>query len=388
MNKTASRSIAKKAISFKGNSYNYMEWAGAFGDIGTLIPFALAYITILKINPVGLLLAFGITNIVAGLYYKTPVPIQPMKAIGASTVAQPGFFTPEVVFGSGLATGVIWLILGITGIIGRVAALAKKPIVQGIMMGLGFTFIINGIQSMQKDLVLSVVALVVSFVLFGNKKIPLMFLLLAMGIITSFFLHPSLFGDIQHSFGFHLPKFALSQLTWPDMVKGSLLLALPQIPLTLGNGIIALSAMNNELFPNHLVTEKKIAVSTGLMNLLVPFIGGVPMCHGAGGMAGHVRFGARTGGALVVLGSIIILVALFFSNGINKLLLLFPTSILGIILFFAGLELAMTAMPNAKNKKELYVAIVTAGFAMWNMGVAFVAGLLLYTAIEKRLTKI
>ncbi len=91
-------------------------------------------------------------------------------------------------------------------------------------------------------------------------------------------------------------------------------LTLPQIPLTLGNAMIAIVDMNNDLFPDRKVTEKKMAVSQGIMNLVAPIFGGVPMCHGAGGMAGHVRFGAKTGGALVILGSILVLIGLFFSD--------------------------------------------------------------------------
>ena len=68
------------------NLYNKMEWAGAFGDIGTLIPFVVAYITIVKVEPLGLLFMFGIC--LAGFtdfYYRTPLPVQPMKAIGGGS---------------------------------------------------------------------------------------------------------------------------------------------------------------------------------------------------------------------------------------------------------------------------------------------------------------
>jgi hypothetical protein len=94
----------------------------------------------------------------------------------------------------------------------------------------------------------------------------------------------------------------LGSLTLNDFIVGTIFLALPQVPLTLGNAVIAITEENNRLFPNRPVNESKISTSTGLMNLLSASVGGVPMCHGAGGMAGHVQFGARTGGALVILG--------------------------------------------------------------------------------------
>jgi len=99
------------------NLYTRLEWAGAFGDIGTLIPFVVAYITIVGIDPLGLLFMFGISKIAAGFYYKTPIPIQPMKAIGAAAIA--GGVSPSMLFGAGLTTGLFWLILGATGMVKR-----------------------------------------------------------------------------------------------------------------------------------------------------------------------------------------------------------------------------------------------------------------------------
>jgi len=100
------------------NRFDRMEWAGAFGDLGTPIPFVVAYISLLEMDPYGVLLAFGVAKIVSGLYYKTPFPVQPMKAIGAvatTQAAQTVSITPHAVYGAGLVTSAIWLVLGITG---------------------------------------------------------------------------------------------------------------------------------------------------------------------------------------------------------------------------------------------------------------------------------
>ena len=97
------------------NRYNKMEWAGAFGDIGTLIPFVVAYITIVKVEPLGLLFMFGICLLASGFYYRTPLPVQPMKAIGAAAIA--GGISPAALFGSGITTGIFWFFAGTTGAI-------------------------------------------------------------------------------------------------------------------------------------------------------------------------------------------------------------------------------------------------------------------------------
>lgn len=156
-----------------------------------------------------------------------------------------------------------------------------------------------------------------------------------------------------------------------------MLLALPQVPLTLGNGIIALAAENNDLFPERPVTVRKVALSTALMNLISPFAGGIPMCHGAGGMAGHVRFGARTGGATVILGLILLGLALIFGRSLPLRLQLFPPAVLGIVMFLAGVELVSSARDFGQGKGDLFLLAITTGLAVWNAGAALLAGIAL-----------
>lgn len=380
--------IAEGVIKVKAkNLYNRMEWAGAFGDVGTLIPFVVAYITIVKVEPLGLLLMFGIALLASGLYYRTPLPIQPMKAIGAAAVA--GGISPAALFGSGLTTGLFWLLFGVSGAIRPISKLATRPVVRGIMLGLGLSFMVDGVNRMRTAPILAGIALVVTYLLLTNPKIPAMFILLIIGIVSAVIMDPQLISELATiHIGFKLPVFSLSAMTWNDLLVGTLLFTLPQIPLTLGNAVIAITAENNELFPDRPVTEKKIAISQGIMNLIAPIFGGVPMCHGAGGMAGHVRFGAKTGGALVILGSLLVLIALFFSDSVALFFKIFPNAVLGVILFFAGSELAIVIRDIGDKKSDFYVMLIVAAFAMWNMGVAFLVGVILDNLLRKGWLKI
>ncbi len=369
------------------NLYNKMEWAGAFGDIGTLIPFVVAYITIVKVEPLGLLFMFGVCLLAAGFYYRTPIPIQPMKAIGAAAIA--GGISPAALFGSGLTTGLFWLAAGATGAIRPVAKLATKPVVRGIMLGLGLSFMVDGIHRMQTAPVLAGIALVVTYILLANPRVPAMFVLLVIGVGSAVIMNPQISAELAKiHIGFKLPVFSIPMITWNDLVIGTLLFTIPQIPLTLGNAVIAIAAENNELFPDRQVTERQIAVSQGVINLVSPLLGGVPLCHGAGGMAGHVRFGARTGGAPVILGSMLVLIALFFSDSVAVIFKIFPNAILGVILFFAGSELAMVVKDIGEKKSDFYVMLIVAAFAMWHMGVAFLVGIILDNSLRKGWIKI
>lgn len=371
----------------RGNRYDRMEWAGAFGDLGTLIPFIVAYISLLKMDPYGVLLAFGIAKIVSGLYYKTPFPIQPMKAIGAvatTQAAQTITITPNAVYGAGIVTGVIWLLLGLTGAAKKVADIVSRPVAIGIVMGLGFSFMLEGVKMMSSNWLLGGAALLGTMLLLSNRVVPVMFLLLIFGALVAVVQDSALLAELAAiSAEFKLPSFTLGSMTMQEFVVGTVFLALPQIPLTLGNAVLAITEENNRLFPDRPVTEKKVAISTGIMNLLGPVIGGVPMCHGAGGMAGHVRFGARTGGSLVILGALILVIALLFSSSVETIFRIFPAPVLGVILFLTGAQLALGSCDFGKNKNDRFVTLITAACAIWNIGLAFVIGVVTYHLLKR-----
>ncbi|MET1082589.1 MAG: putative sulfate/molybdate transporter, partial [Burkholderiales bacterium] len=372
-----------------GLRFGLMELAGAFGDLGTLVPFLVAYITLAHVDPYGMLLGFGVAMIAAGLYFRTPFPVQPMKAIGAvaTTNAAHGvaLTNPNVVYAAGLASGVIWLVLGTTGLANRVAQIMGRPVGQGIVLGLGFSFMLDGVEMAATGWALGAAGVVVTLALLKSRHVPAMLVLLALGIAVTVVQDPQVLGRLAGlEAGFRAPTWTLGSLTWNDVVVGTLFLALPQVPLTLGNAVVATTTQNNWLFPEKPVTEKQVAISTGIMNLLGPAVGAVPMCHGAGGMAGQVRFGARSGGAPVILGVILLALALFFSTSIETLMLLFPKPILGVILFFAGSELAVGAF-NLEDisRGERFIFYTVAALTVWNVGVAFLFGAAVYALYRR-----
>lgn len=361
--------------------FDRMEWAGSFGDLGTFIPFVVAYIAVVKVDPFGILLSFGAAMIACGLYYQTPFPVQPMKAIGAvaaTQAAQTATITPATLYGASLATGIIWLALGLTGTAKYLARLVPRFVVIGIVLGLGMGFMLQGVRSMSDGWIIAAVGLTGTVLLLTNRALPAMFLLLLFGMICGAVRNPGLLQNLLVARpGLRLPGFALGGVTWHDLLIGTTLLALPQLPLTLGNAIIAIREENNRLFPDRAVGENTVAASTGLMNLASAALGGVPMCHGAGGMAGHVAFGARTGGAPIILGILLVSLAFFFSGSVSALFELVAQPALGVILFLTGAQLALGSCDFSKDKGERFITLAVAAFSMWNVGLAFLAGLAL-----------
>jgi len=361
------------------NRFDRMEWAGAFGDLGTLIPFVVAYIGMVGMDPFGILFAFGVSLILCGVYFRTPMPIQPMKAAGAvaaTQAAQTAVITPAVVVGASLATGVIWLILGMTGAARRIALLVPRYVVVGIVLGLGMAFMLEGVRMMATGWGLATIGLLGTLLLLTNRSIPAMFALLLFGGVCGLIAEPSLLQKLgEATIEFRTPSFAPTELTWKDFGLGLVFLALPQLPLTLGNAIIGTAEENNRLFPDRPTDENRLSASTGVLNLFGASVGGIPMCHGAGGMAAHVAFGARTGGATIILGVFLLLLALFLSGSVEALFTILPKSILGVILFITGAQLALGSCDFSKDKGERFITLVTAAFCVWNVGLGFLAGM-------------
>jgi MFS superfamily sulfate permease-like transporter len=363
------------------NRFDRMEWAGAFGDLGTLIPFVVAYIAVVKMPPFGVLFSMGVAMLASGLYYRTPFPVQPMKAIGAvaaTQAAQTATITQNTVYAASLVTGLAWLLLGLSGAAHRVGSWVPRCIVVGIVLGLGMGFMLEGIRMMSAGWLMAAFGSIGTLLLLKSRAFPAMFVLLMFGVVCGYVQNPAILAALAAvKIQFHMPSVTLFNISYEDLLIGGALLALPQLPLTLGNAVIAITEENNRLFPDRRVSENQVATSTGVMNSMSAVFGGVPMCHGAGGMAGHVAFGARSGGAPIILAIILLLAAFFLSDSVGVILELFPRAVLGVILFLTGAQLALGSCEFSKNKEERFITLVTAAFSMWNVGLAFVAGLLL-----------
>jgi MFS superfamily sulfate permease-like transporter len=371
------------------NEFDRSEIAGAFGDLGTLVPFVVGYITIVGVDPQAALLSFGGAAIATGLYFKTPMPVQPMKAIATAAITQAGAITVGMVWISTVLTAVLWFALGVTGAVGLIAKLTRKPVVRGLSLGLGLAFIVEGARFMREAPVVAAVGLAMTLLLLARPTVPAMVVLLVYGVSVALWFDATLLREVVAL----QPSFRIPSPTWPstsiaDIGQVVFVLVLPQAALTVGNAVIATSDEHNRLFPERPVTVRELAFDHAALNTFAAAVGGVPMCRGAGGMAGHVRFGARTGGSLVILGVALLAVALFFSESVAVLFRLFPPAVLGVILLLGGLELAGAKGSEQFEGWERVVMVLTAGLSLVNVGVGYAVGIVLYYACARGLVRL
>lgn len=213
------------------------------------------------------------------------------------------------------------------------------------------------------------------------SAIPSALIVFILGLVLCFVRDPSIFNDIK----FGPSRFHILKLTWDDFKVGFLRGAVPQIPLSVLNSVIAVCKLSGDLFPGTELSATSVSVSVGLMNLVGCWFGAMPVCHGAGGLAGQYRFGGRSGLSVVFLGLGKLVLALLFGNSFVRILRTFPVGILGVLLLFAGIELAM-ASRDMNSKEESFVMLVCAAVSLTGSSAAlgFVCGIVLYLLLKLR----
>ena len=383
----------------RGLSFNRMEFSGALGDLGTLLPIVVAMILINKLSPTAVFLSFGLFYLFTGFFYRLPVPVQPLKAVGAIAIAYPAVITESVIGASGIIFGAFLLFLSITGTVDKIAKLFTQPVIRGIQLALGLVFLRKGVELiLQKNLFISgvpgmfsefninliigLVVFILVLVLLDNKKLPAALAALIVGITAGLALGGT--SGLRLSMG--PTDIRLITPTLADFWTAFIMLILPQIPLTIGNACVGVADTCYSLFPNNPLLSKAkagtFALSMGLVNFPAGFLGAVPMCHGTGGLAAHYRFGARTGGAPVMIGMLFVIVALAFGELGFALFATIPNSVLGVLLIFAGLELC-PLVRSLKANEEYFVALLITGISLavpnmaWAFGIGIIADLII-----------
>jgi SulP family sulfate permease len=380
--------------------FNRLEFAGSLGDLGTLLPIAIGLIFVNGLNPTGLFLSVGIFYIFSGIYYGVTVPVQPMKVIGAYAIATA--MTASQITASGFLIGGILLIIGASGAIKMISRYIPLSVVRGVQLSTGTLLMIQGIKFMLGTskmqiisaavepyltignigfipigIIIGLVGGVLTLLLLENKKIPAGLVVVGGGLGLGL-----IFGTResleQLNIGIHLPKLLpFGWPTGPDFTFALLALVLPQIPMTLGNAVIAYADLSGQYFGDQSkkVTYRASCITMALANFISSFIGGMPLCHGAGGLAAHYRFGARTAGSNLLIGVIFLFLAIFLGGDSLAIFYLLPLSVLGILLLFTGGQLAMTIM-DLQSRKDYFVVLVMMGITLAsNLAAGFLVGI-------------
>ncbi|CAN7065876.1 hypothetical protein Bca4012_102385 [Brassica carinata] len=407
------------------------ELSGAVGDLGTFIPIVLTLTLVSNLDLSATLIFTGFYNIATGLLFDIPMPVQPMKSIAAVAVSETPHLTPSQIAAAGASTAATLLLLGATGAMSFLYNIIPLPVVRGVQLSQGLQFAFTAIKYVRYDydtatlkpsssprswlgldgLILALAALLFIILSTGSgtdrdcagdgdfaesssnetqsrhrrrlrflSSIPSALIVFLVGLVLCFIRDPSIFKDLK----FGPSKFKILKITWEDWKVGFVRAAIPQIPLSVLNSVIAVCKLSNDLFDKEL-SATTVSVSVGVMNLIGCWFGAMPVCHGAGGLAGQYRFGARSGLSVIFLGVGKLIVGLVFGNSFVRILSQFPIGILGVLLLFAGIELAM-ASKDMNTKEDSFIMLVCAAVSMTGSSAAlgFGCGVVLYLLLKLR----
>jgi sulfate permease, SulP family len=362
--------------------FDRAELAGAVGDLGVLVPIAVALIVKNGLTPTAVLLPAGVLYVVAGLVYRLPVPVQPLKAFGAIAIAH-GFGADDIAAGA-LLMGAIFLTLGASGLLDWVAKVFPHPIIRGIQLSVGLLFcqmawkLVSAPPKAFTDhrhsiwwLGIVTVVVIAAALLLRRRQITLVFLVIAVVAMVLTF---------HGSFRFGPSAVHAPHLSWAAFSAAAVALVLPQFPLSFANSCLATADTARTYFGDaaRRVRPGRLATTLGLANLFAGAISGMPVCHGAGGMTAHRSFGARSGGAPIMLGSMLIALALAAGATLTVALSGFPVPILAGLLTVAGL-LHITLLKDLRGPWQwaFALAVGITGF-LSNLAVALVGALLVW----------
>jgi MFS superfamily sulfate permease-like transporter len=363
------------------------EIAGSLGDLGTFLPLLLGMATQNGLDFAAALFFAGLFNIVTGLTFAIPMAVQPMKAIAAVALTE-GLTVPEIL-AAGATVSAVVLVLGLTGLINWLNRVVPRSVVRGLQLALGLSLLMKGLQLVAStgapigadSYATAIVATLVVLALLFSRIVPAALVLFGAGVALALWKDPAVAGTLH--LGLTFPHWAPP--AWADFVRAFPKAALPQIPLTTLNSVVAVCALSLDLFPDRPASPRRVAVSVGVMNLVAAWFGGMPMCHGAGGLAGQYRFGARTNGSILFLGIVKMGVGILFGASLIALCKAFPASVLGVMLGFSGMELALVSRDQT-DRTSAFTMLLTAGVCLGlnSIALGFVIGLAFTLLLQLR----
>jgi Molybdate transporter of MFS superfamily len=336
------------------------ELSGALGDLGTLLPLMLGSIAVVGLAPLPVLAGFAIFYIVTAAWYRLPIPVQPMKAV--AVVLLTAELSPTALAASGVMLGAALLLLGVTGWITRLARIVPQSVLAGLQLGLGLALALLALDLMATAPLLAMITTGLLAGLLLVPRAPAALIALAAALLLA-----PVFGAEATGIATAAPALPLAWPSAAELTDAFSLLVLPQLSLTFTNAVLLTALVAGDYFGERAahVTPRRLSISSGLANLLLTPLGALPMCHGAGGLAAHYRFGARSGTAPLLLGLGLLAVALLPGGMGLALLAAIPTAALGALLVMAAGELALSRRLFDCRPSCWPVIAVTAAMTLW-----------------------
>ena len=341
------------------------DLSGAFADGAVLFPLLVALAWQTGGSAAVMLATTGAVYLAAGWLFRLPIPVQPLKSLAITAIAV-GASMAEIRL-AGAALGVIFLLIMLADV-DRLARLVPAVVVHGIQLGLGVILLLNALA------------------LIGFE--PPMLALVAASILAILGLtrvtgRPVLGGVAVASLAWGLWQASpATAATAGEALRPWVLvmLILPQIALTLTNAVLGTQRTAAAYFGDDAgrVTPRRLLGSLGVGNVAVAALGGLPYCHGSGGVTAHVHGGSRSEWSNVVIGITLLGLALALHYG-NGGLPAYPAALQATLLGVVGLLHLKLARPSWRSSaaRPVLLAMGAAALLTQNMLLVLVTGIVL-----------
>ncbi len=365
----------------------WREASGSVADLGVLVPLAVVLVVGNGLSATAVLLPAGLTYLLVSRVYGVPVAVQPLKAFAAVAIAAGAGV--DVIASGALIMGVLFLVLGTTGLLDRVARIFPVAVIRGVQLAVGLTFVKiawglvahppTEFDLAPTPLVAVAVAVVLTAALLRWPR------RLVLGVVVLAFVVAvvSTWGSTALEWGpsaLALPHFSVA-----SFATAATLLVLPQVPLTFTNSCLAPADAARVYFGERgvRVTPGRLARTLGAANVLVAAVGGMPVCHGAGGMSAHYSFGGRTWRTPALIGGALVLAALVGGAGLAGVLTGFPLPVLAALLLVAAVaHVRLLSDLRGATAWGIAVGVGAIGF-LTSLGWAVVGGLLVHVILDR-----
>ncbi len=359
--------------------------SGALADLGILVPLTAALVVVNGLDVGSVLLIVGLLVVTAGLVFRIPFPVQPLKALTALAVAQQ--LAPDVIHAAGLEIGVVLLFMSLTGLATWLSKLFTKPVIRALQFGVGWLLVVTAVKlvlkppavfvhspSSRTGLLLAALTVGVVMIAAWRRWYVLSIVLVVVGVIVTLLVEQPSFGGPS----IDLPTFSIPP--WSVFGTAFVLLVIPQIPLTYGNAVVGVSDLAHQQFGERAdrVSPSRVALVCGLGNVVSATFGGMPMCHGSSGLSAHVRMGAQTWKMNAMLGGVLVTLGVFFSDQVLEMFGLLPVWILGGFLAYAGIRHALLVLDLAPL--QIAIAVAAAAVGIWTSNLAYTTAIALIVA--------
>ena len=361
------------------------ELAGGLGDSGLLIPLAVAMITLNGINATAAFVLVGAAYVGTAVYFRVPVPVQPLKAFAAAAIALD--LGPEVIAAGALLMAAAMALLAASGLAGWLAARFPLVLVRGIQAAVALLLAKAAIELAERgnweglpaiapvaSVAMALAACLVLLAARRSQLLPGSLVVLGAGVIVGLAV-----GGLPTGVDLGPEPVALAVPDGAAFGTALTALVIAQLPLTFGNSIVATADAERSYFGARAsrVRPNRLAASIGTWNLAAGLAGGLPMCHGAGGVTAHYKLGARTAAATLSAGVIFAALGLALGDSLPALLqVLAPGALAGMLLFVAIQHALLAASLERATERVIAAGVGAVTVATGNLAIGFGVGAL------------